>query len=50
MWAEGRVQVLTGLKGCTLMEDLGDPGCQSEGTPQTPTPYIWVLWEVSVWN
>ena len=49
MWAEGRVQVLMGLKGHTLMY-LGDPGPQSEGTPQTPTPYIRVVWEVLVWN
>ena len=47
MWAEGRVQVLMGLQGHALMY-LGDPGPQSEGTPQTPTPYIRVVLEVSV--
>ena len=38
MWAEGRVQVLQEVKGNTLMEDSGDPGPQSEETPQIPTP------------
>ena len=34
MWAEGRVQVLQEVKRSTLTEDSGDPGPQSEGTPQ----------------
>ena len=37
-WAEGRVQVLQEAKGSTLTEDSGDPGPQSEGTPEATAP------------
>ena len=42
MWAKGRVQVLQEFKRSILMEDSGNPGPQSEGTPQI-TPLLSVL-------